>query len=162
VGDSAESDVGGDCGNGAAENSAQTVHGVHSGQQGPTVAVLDADAWVVDRNIDHTVGGRRHGDSDTQHRQVGGEADRQQGTGERRAAPPAAPGGSRTGSPIQPLFDDPIRIMFAGNHPLASASAVAPADLALDTWIRAHYGSAADLVERFLARHRLRLLTVDP
>ena len=39
---------------------------------------------------------------------------------------------------------------------------MAPADLASDTWIRAHDGSAADLVERVLARHRLdppRLLT---
>jgi LysR substrate binding domain len=39
---------------------------------------------------------------------------------------------------------------------------VAPTDLAHDTWILAHDGSAADLVERVLARHRLdppRLLT---
>ena len=63
---------------------------------------------------------------------------------------------------VQPLFDDPVRVLLPANHPLAHTSAVAPADLAHDTWIRAHDGSAADLVERFLVRHRLdpqRLLT---
>jgi DNA-binding transcriptional LysR family regulator len=63
---------------------------------------------------------------------------------------------------VHPLFDDPVRIMLPASHPLAQAPAVAPADLASDTWIRAHDGSAADLVERVLARHRLdppRLLT---
>jgi DNA-binding transcriptional LysR family regulator len=63
---------------------------------------------------------------------------------------------------VQALFDDPVRILLPAHHPLAHSSAVAPADLAHDTWIRAHDGSAADLVERFLARHRLdpaRLLT---
>lgn len=63
---------------------------------------------------------------------------------------------------VQPLFDDPVRIMLPAGHPLAQTSTVAPADLAHDTWIRAHDGSAADLVERVLSRHRLdppRLLT---
>jgi DNA-binding transcriptional LysR family regulator len=63
---------------------------------------------------------------------------------------------------VHPLFDDPIRVMLPASHPLAQTPAVAPADLADDTWILAHDGSAADLVERFLTRHRLdppRLLT---
>jgi DNA-binding transcriptional LysR family regulator len=63
---------------------------------------------------------------------------------------------------VQPLFDDPVRIMLPGTHPLAQTPTVAPGDLAHDTWIRAHDGSAADLLERVLARHRIdppRLLT---
>ncbi len=66
-------------------------------------------------------------------------------------APAPIPGTVR----IQPLFDDPVRIMLPAGHPLAQTPAVAPADLAGDTWIRAHDGSAADLVERVLTRHRL-------
>jgi DNA-binding transcriptional LysR family regulator len=63
---------------------------------------------------------------------------------------------------VQSLFDDPVRILLPANHPLAHTAAVVPADLARETWIRAHDGTAADLVERFLARHGLdpqRLLT---
>lgn len=63
---------------------------------------------------------------------------------------------------VEPLFDDPVRVMLPAGHPRAQTPAVAPADLASDIWIRAHDGSAADLVERVLARHRLdppRLLT---
>jgi len=63
---------------------------------------------------------------------------------------------------VQPLFDDPVRLLLPASHPLAQTPSVAPAELAGDTWIRAHDGSAADLVERVLARHRLdppRLLT---
>jgi DNA-binding transcriptional LysR family regulator len=56
---------------------------------------------------------------------------------------------------VEPLFDDPVRVMLPAGHPLADTPAVAPADLASDTWILAHDGSAADLVERVLARHRL-------
>jgi DNA-binding transcriptional LysR family regulator len=63
---------------------------------------------------------------------------------------------------VHPLFDDPVRIMLPADHPRAHAPTVMPADLARDTWILAHDGSAAELVERVLARHRLdppRLLT---
>jgi DNA-binding transcriptional LysR family regulator len=63
---------------------------------------------------------------------------------------------------IEPLFDDPVRIMLPADHPQARTPTVAPGDLAHDTWILAHDGSAADLVERVLTRHRLdppRLLT---
>jgi DNA-binding transcriptional LysR family regulator len=55
---------------------------------------------------------------------------------------------------VHPLFDDPVRIMLPADHPRAQAT-VTPADLAHDTWILAHDGSAADLVERVLTRHRL-------
>jgi DNA-binding transcriptional LysR family regulator len=54
-----------------------------------------------------------------------------------------------------PLFDDPPRALVPAGHPLAQASSVAPADLADDTWIRAHHGSAAGLVDHVLARAQL-------
>jgi DNA-binding transcriptional LysR family regulator len=53
------------------------------------------------------------------------------------------------------LFDDPPRALVPAAHALAQATSVAPADLADDTWIRAHRGSAADLVDHVLARARL-------
>ena len=53
------------------------------------------------------------------------------------------------------LFDDPVRILLPAGHQLASATLVDPIDLALETWIRAHDGSAADLTEHVLARHGL-------
>jgi len=56
---------------------------------------------------------------------------------------------------VQPLFDDPVRVILPTGHPCAQVSAVASADLAQDTWIRPHDGSAADLIERVLARHQL-------
>jgi DNA-binding transcriptional LysR family regulator len=51
--------------------------------------------------------------------------------------------------------DDPVKILLPANHRLARSPVIAPADLAADTWIRAHDGSAADLAEHVLARHRL-------
>jgi DNA-binding transcriptional LysR family regulator len=54
-----------------------------------------------------------------------------------------------------PLFDDPPRALVPAGHQLAQATAVAPAELAGDTWIRAHHGSAADLVDVVLARAQL-------
>jgi DNA-binding transcriptional LysR family regulator len=53
------------------------------------------------------------------------------------------------------LFDDPPRVLMPAGHPLARAASVAPADLAGDTWIRAHYGSAAELVDHVITRARL-------
>src|SRR5918992_1365396 len=53
------------------------------------------------------------------------------------------------------LFDDPPRVLMPAGHPLARAASVAPADLAGHTWIRAHYGSAAELVDHVLTRARL-------
>jgi DNA-binding transcriptional LysR family regulator len=49
------------------------------------------------------------------------------------------------------LFADPVRVLLPAAHRLAGASAVRLADLAGDTWIRAHSGSAARLVDHVLA-----------
>ncbi len=56
---------------------------------------------------------------------------------------------------VVPLFEDPPRALVPAGHALARATSVAPADLAGDTWIRAHRGSAAELVDHVLARARL-------
>jgi DNA-binding transcriptional LysR family regulator len=53
------------------------------------------------------------------------------------------------------LFDDPVRVLLPAHHRLAPERVVDPADLREETWIRAHDGSAADLTEHVLARHRL-------
>jgi DNA-binding transcriptional LysR family regulator len=49
------------------------------------------------------------------------------------------------------LFDDPPRALLPAGHPLAGAREVSPRDLARETWIRPHHGSAARLVEHVLA-----------
>src|ERR687894_299943 len=54
------------------------------------------------------------------------------------------------------LFDDPPCILVPAAHPVAGASVATPADLAGDTWIRAHRGSAARLVDHVLERAGLR------
>jgi DNA-binding transcriptional LysR family regulator len=48
------------------------------------------------------------------------------------------------------LFDDPACVLVPAAHPLADAAAVTPAELAGETWIRAHRGSAARLVDHVL------------
>ncbi len=53
------------------------------------------------------------------------------------------------------LFDDPVRVLLPASHRLAPSAVVDPMDLAAETWIQAHDGSAAELTERVLARHRL-------
>jgi DNA-binding transcriptional LysR family regulator len=50
-----------------------------------------------------------------------------------------------------PLFDDPIRVVLPAGHRLAGAAAVSLTDLAAETWIRAHEGSAARRVDAVLA-----------
>jgi DNA-binding transcriptional LysR family regulator len=57
---------------------------------------------------------------------------------------------------LVPLFDDPPRVLLPVAHPLAGARRLAPAELARETWILAHHGSAARLVEHVLARSELR------
>jgi DNA-binding transcriptional LysR family regulator len=53
---------------------------------------------------------------------------------------------------LVPLYDDPARVLLPAGHPLAGAAAIAPEQLARDTWIRAHQGSAARLVDHVLMR----------
>jgi DNA-binding transcriptional LysR family regulator len=54
------------------------------------------------------------------------------------------------------LFRDPPRVLLPAGHRLAGTGAVAVADLGTDTWIRAHHGSAARLVDAALERAGVR------
>src|SRR3954466_12246857 len=47
------------------------------------------------------------------------------------------------GVEIVPLFDDPPRVLLPAGHRLAGRRRIAPRELAAETWIRAHHGSAA-------------------
>jgi DNA-binding transcriptional LysR family regulator len=60
------------------------------------------------------------------------------------------------GIELVPLFDDPPCVLLPASHPLSGARSVSPADLAGDTWIRAHHGSAARLVDHVLEGAGLR------
>ena len=57
---------------------------------------------------------------------------------------------------IVALFDDPPRILLPTTHPLAGEADVTVARLAHDTWICAHHGSAARLVDHVLQRAGIR------
>jgi DNA-binding transcriptional LysR family regulator len=57
---------------------------------------------------------------------------------------------------LVPLFADPPHVLLPRSHALAGAGAVAIRDLAEETWIRAHQGSAARLVDHVLQRAGLR------
>src|SRR4051794_21483222 len=54
------------------------------------------------------------------------------------------------------LFDDPACVLLPAGHALARAPSVTAAQLAGETWIRAHQGSAARLVDHVLDASRLR------
>jgi DNA-binding transcriptional LysR family regulator len=54
------------------------------------------------------------------------------------------------GIELVPLFTDPPRVLLAAGHRLAGRARVRIADLAGDTWVRAHGGSAARLVDTVL------------
>ena len=54
------------------------------------------------------------------------------------------------GIELLPLFDDPPCVLVPAAHPVAEMRSVTPAELAGDTWIRAHRGSAARLLDRVL------------
>jgi DNA-binding transcriptional LysR family regulator len=66
--------------------------------------------------------------------------------------PEPPPGGIE----LVPLFDDPPCVLVPAAHPLAGADSVTPADLAEDTWIRAHHGSATRLRATATSRSRPR------
>jgi DNA-binding transcriptional LysR family regulator len=51
---------------------------------------------------------------------------------------------------LVPLFTDPARVLLPARHRLAGRAVLAVEDLAGDTWIRAHDGSAARLVDHVL------------
>jgi DNA-binding transcriptional LysR family regulator len=53
---------------------------------------------------------------------------------------------------LHQLFDDPLRVVLPARHRLATRDAVAVRDLAADTWIRAHEGSAARRLDHVLGR----------
>jgi DNA-binding transcriptional LysR family regulator len=53
---------------------------------------------------------------------------------------------------LVPLFADPPRVLLPAGHRLAGRPAVGAHELAQDTWIRAHHGSAARLVDHVLRR----------
>jgi DNA-binding transcriptional LysR family regulator len=57
---------------------------------------------------------------------------------------------------IVPLFTDPARILLPAAHPLAARRELRCAELARETWIRAHDGGAAALLDRTLERARIR------
>jgi DNA-binding transcriptional LysR family regulator len=54
------------------------------------------------------------------------------------------------GIEVLPLFHDPLRVLLPAGHERAEAAAVSVSDLSGDTWIRAHQGSAARLIDRVL------------
>jgi DNA-binding transcriptional LysR family regulator len=54
------------------------------------------------------------------------------------------------------LFDDPLCVLLPVAHPLAAAESVHAAQLAADTWIRPHHGSAARLTDHVLDYAGLR------
>jgi DNA-binding transcriptional LysR family regulator len=51
---------------------------------------------------------------------------------------------------IVPLFNEPLRVILPPGHRLARRRRLAVADLAQDTWIQAHDGSASRLVDHLL------------
>jgi DNA-binding transcriptional LysR family regulator len=57
---------------------------------------------------------------------------------------------------LVPLFTDPARVLLPARHPLAGRPVLALQDLASETWVRAHDGSAARLLDHVLAGAGLR------
>jgi DNA-binding transcriptional LysR family regulator len=50
------------------------------------------------------------------------------------------------------LFDDPLDVLLPRTHPHAGEASITVQELAHDTWIRAHHGSAARLVDHVIDR----------
>jgi DNA-binding transcriptional LysR family regulator len=63
---------------------------------------------------------------------------------------PFEPFAAPPGIELIPLFTDPPRVLLGAAHRLASRERVRLRDLAADTWVRAHDGSAARLVDAAL------------
>jgi DNA-binding transcriptional LysR family regulator len=53
---------------------------------------------------------------------------------------------------LVPLFEDPVRVLLPAGHALSGKATVRLRDLAGESWIRAHDGSAARLVDTVLQR----------
>ena len=60
------------------------------------------------------------------------------------------------GIELTPLFADPVRVLLPKHHRLAAGAAVRLSELSNETWLRAHDGGAARLVDHVLARTGLR------
>jgi DNA-binding transcriptional LysR family regulator len=60
------------------------------------------------------------------------------------------------GVELVPLFDDPPRVFLPADHRLARRRRLALSDLAAETWVRAHDGSGARLVDHVLGHAGLR------
>jgi DNA-binding transcriptional LysR family regulator len=73
-----------------------------------------------------------------------------------RYAAPLAEQPPPPGIELIPLFTDPARVLLPAAHPLAPRPGLRCADLRADTWIRAHDGGAAALLDATLARSGLR------
>jgi DNA-binding transcriptional LysR family regulator len=112
----------------------------------PTVAAL-AEARMPDLAVEHELVDRR-------------TAFRQLATGELDLALVFEHGFEPDPPPadveLVPLFTDPARVLLPARHRLAARPELAVADLAGETWIRAHGGSAARLVDHVLAGAGLR------
>jgi DNA-binding transcriptional LysR family regulator len=66
------------------------------------------------------------------------------------------PGPTPAGIELVSLFDDPLCALLPSTHPLANAPSVTVAQLANETWLRAHDGSAARLIDHVLDDAGLR------
>jgi DNA-binding transcriptional LysR family regulator len=53
------------------------------------------------------------------------------------------------------LFEDPLRVLLPAQHPLADRPAIRISELRDETWIRAHDGSMARLIDHLLATSQL-------
>ncbi len=66
------------------------------------------------------------------------------------------PAAAVEGVELVPLFEDPLTVLLPARHPLAGQADIELSELTGDTWIRAHTGSAARLVDRLLAGLEIR------
>jgi len=112
----------------------------------PPVAAL-AEARMPDLAVDHELVDRRT----AFRRLAAGELDVAI-VFEHGFEPDPAPPGVE----LVPLFTDPARVLLPARHPLAARQELVVADLAGETWIQAHDGSAARLVDHVLEVAGLR------